>query len=131
MPPDSVLEGDDEVSADGEAVSEGDAVTACFGSLSVGVAEGGVAVERVADGWSARAGCAASTRDLSSMASNAIKTALTKTNPPMAAFDQLPFRLSGMRRSLTGRIEVRRHDRPAAEIGYCGRSCQRTSRETG
>jgi hypothetical protein len=101
LPGDSVLEGDDEASGEGVPVTVG------CGSFSAGSAAGVERVaegdaEGVAEGWPDGAGTA-STRDLSSMASKVIKTALTKTNPPMAAFDQWPFRLSGMRRSLTGR----------------------------
>jgi hypothetical protein len=93
----------------GDTVLEGsrDAVVEVVGSgledLGAEVGDGLVPVGegRVADGGLAGSAWAVSERDLSSRTSKVSKTTLTKTNPPMASFGQWPFRLSGMRRSLT------------------------------
>jgi hypothetical protein len=134
-PGDTVLEG---VAAppEGVAVSEGEAVGegVVSGNVDLGATVGAGRVAegagRDGEGWPAKAGWAARERDLSSTASKDIRAALTKTNPPMATFGQLPFRLSGMRRSLTGRAADRGRDRPSATIGGPGPSGRRPSRET-
>ena len=93
----------------GDTVLEGsrDAVVEVVGSgleeLGTEVGDGLVPVGegRIADGGLAGIAWAVSERDLSSRTSKVSNTTLTKTNPPTAAFDQWPFRMSGMRRSLT------------------------------
>jgi hypothetical protein len=114
-----------EVVGSGLSVGSGLFVVAGVGDGRVGLGEGG----RVAEGSTAETGSAASECDLSSMASKVIKKLLTKTNPPMATFGQWPFRLSGMRRSLTGRAAHGGHDRPAAAIGTPGPSGRQPSLE--
>jgi hypothetical protein len=81
-----------------------DVVGSGLTDLGAELGDGLVAVGdgRVADGRPAGTGWAATERDLSSITSKVTSTTLTKTNPPMATFDgQWPFRMSGMRRSLT------------------------------
>jgi hypothetical protein len=93
----------------GVTVLEGsrDAVVEVVGSgledLGAEVGDGLVPVgeDRVADGGLAGSAWAVSERDLSLRTSKVSNTTLTKTNPPTATFGQWPFRMSGMRRSLT------------------------------
>jgi hypothetical protein len=92
---DSVLDGS------GDAVRD---VVGC-GLLGVDVEPGddrvAVGLGRLAEGSATETDSAASERDLSSRTSKVSRTTLTRTNPPMAAFGQLPFEMVGMRRSLT------------------------------
>jgi hypothetical protein len=95
----------------GDTVADGgrDVVLDVVGSsvADVGAALGDLRVaagtDRVAEGSTAGTASAACERDLSSRTSKVSRTALIKTNPPMATFGQLPFEKSGMRRSLTAK----------------------------
>jgi hypothetical protein len=98
----------------GDAVIDG----ASFGRL-----ERGAEVEdgRTVEVWPVGPGSAASGRNLSPTNSSVNNTALSKTNPPMAIFGQWPFRVRGMRRSLTGQVVDGGHGQPAG-TGYRGLS---------
>ena len=81
---------------------------------ALGDLRGAAGTGLVADGSTDGTAEAASERDLSSRTSMVSRTALTKTNPPMATFGQWPFEMSGMRRSLTAERRTVGSDRPAA-----------------
>jgi hypothetical protein len=102
--------GADVAVGDGVLDGSGEAVLDVVGSglFDVGVALGELRVAagtgRFAEGSTAETASAASERDLSSITSKIIKTALIKTNPPMASFGQWPFEMSGMRGSLAAKL---------------------------